>query len=106
MLIDPASLIGQSLRLRRSAEEDYAVVVGDLIAGRILLKPMAGGGEVWLWSVTGPHVPPQLHPASGDSASLEEAKGAFKAKFMAWRHWAVAQGGDVNWHTAVPRVEP
>lgn len=105
-LIDPARLVSQPLRLRRTAEDDYAVVVADLIAGRIMRKPIAGGVEVWFWTMTGPYVPPQLRPLSGDAETLDDAKDAFKAKFLAWLHWAATQGGDVQWHQAAQRLSP
>jgi hypothetical protein len=80
-------------------------VVGNLIAGRVMLKLVAGGGEAWLWSVTGPYFPSDLQPTSGDAESLEAAKVAFKLKYNSWLYWAATQGGDVHWHTGAPRVE-
>lgn len=105
-LIDPASLVSQPLRLRRTAEDDFAVLVADLIAGRIMRKAVAGGFEVWFWTLTGPYVPPQLRPVQGDAETLDEAKEAFKGKFLSWLHWAATQGGDVHWHVAVQRQTP
>ena len=98
MVIDPSSLIGQPLRLRRIGEDDHVVLVRDLTSGRIMSKTMAGGTTAWFWTVTGPYLPPELQPASGEAETLDEAKACFKSKFGAWLHWAVAQGGDVHWH--------
>lgn len=105
-LVHPFKLIDQPLRLRRTAGDDYTVLVADLTAGRIMRKPMAGGGENWLWSLTGPYLPPGLQPSYGDCLSLDLAKDAMKAKFQAWLHWAVAQGGDVHWHMGAERTRP
>lgn len=105
-LIDPARLVSLPLRLCRTAEDDYAVLVADLIAGRIMRKAVAGGVEVWFWTVTGPYVPPQLRPAQGDAETLDAAKEAFKGKFLSWLHWAATQGGDIQWHGAVQRQAP
>ena len=103
--IDPSTLVGQPLRLRRTAAGDYSVVIGDLPAGRIMRKPVAGGSEVWLWTVTGPYLPPGLQPAAGDAQTLDEAKAAFRAKYDAWLQWALAQGCEAVWHTGAHRSE-
>lgn len=98
MLIDPKTLVGQQLRLRKTAEADYTVRVADLAAGRIMRKPVAGGSTVWLWTVTGPYVPPKLQPSHGDAESLDAAKEAFKVKFRAWLLWANSRSGEATWN--------
>ena len=45
-----------------------------------MCRPRSFGEIVCTWSITGPYVPLELQPASGDSASIEEAKAAFRAK--------------------------
>ena len=105
-LLDPATLVGQPLRLRRTAPDDYAVLVADMITGRIMRKPVASGAEVWLWTVTGPYLPAGLQPSAGDSPSLEDAKAAFRSKLDKWLAWAIAQGRKAYWHTGADRTTP
>lgn len=45
-LIDPSALVGQPLRLRRTAPDVYALLIADKLTGRIMRKPVAGGGDV------------------------------------------------------------
>jgi streptogramin lyase len=67
------------LKLKRIGREDFAVMAGNRVAGRIMVKPMASGA-VWFWNVTRPHLPAQLQPSNGEANTLEAAKLAFKAK--------------------------
>ena len=79
------------------APDDFAVRIDGRLLGRIMAKPMAGGSVVWIWTITGPYLPPELRPASGDAESLDAAKAALKAKFGAWLQWAAGRGEAV-WH--------
>lgn len=87
-------------------EQIGPVLIAHKLPDRIMRKPVAGGGDVWLWTVTGPYLSPNLQPSAGDAASLEEAKEAFKLKFMVWLHWAVAQGGEVHWRGGAEKAVP
>ena len=104
MIIDVTALNGKPLMLRRIGEDDYAVRIEEMSMGRIMLKPVSGGSVVWLWSVTGPYLPPELQPGSGDAETLEEAKASLKAKFAAWLHHAAAKDGEGYWHDGSGRV--
>jgi hypothetical protein len=68
-----------------------------------MAKPVSGSRVMWFWTVTGPYVPGDLQPASGDAESLDKAKAAFRAKFDKWREWAMSLGHPVVWHEAVKR---
>ena len=76
------------------------VLVDGLCAGRIMCRLRSFGEVVWTWSITGPYVPPELQPASGDCAPIDEAKAAFRAKFEAWRNWALGERRAAAWHGA------
>jgi hypothetical protein len=102
--IDPASLKDVPLMLKQLADDDFSVRVAGRLAGRIMAKPVAGQREVWFWTITGPCIPMDLQPSSGDAETIEEAKEAFRAKFDRWREWAETLGHDVVWNEAVPRV--
>ena len=104
MIVEVASLMAQPLMLRRIAEDDYTVRCGALTVGRIMLKPLSGSRAMWLWSVTGPYLPPELQPGSGDAESLEEAKAALKARFDAWLHHAAVRGGEGHWHQGAAKL--
>ena len=80
------------------AVNDYTVAVGEHMAGRIMLRPKAGGEESWLWSITGPALPAELAPGHGEAATLLEAKAAFRAKFRDWQDWACARDSQAYWH--------
>ncbi len=98
MIVNIAPLHGKPLILRRIGEDDYSVRVADLSVGRIMLKPVSGGSAVWLWSITGPYMPPQLQPSSGDAGSLDDAKTMIKSKWLSWMFYAASRGGEAEWH--------
>lgn len=95
--LNPATLAGKPLMLRRLAAGDFAVRVDGRLLGRIMRKPVAGGSVVWFWTLTGPYVPPELRPGDGEAETLDAAKVAIKAKFGAWLQWATGRG-EVVWH--------
>jgi hypothetical protein len=82
------------------AENDHAIHCAGHLIGRIMLTPMSGGAEIWLWTITGPYLPPELQPSHGRADTLAEAKKAFREKFDAWLAWALEQAGPVPWHGA------
>lgn len=88
--VDPAGFERQPLILKRHAEGDYAVIVRDMVAGRIMAQDRSGGRRIWFWTVTGPYLPDQLQPSNGEADSLDGARAAFRAKFDRWLAWAVA----------------
>jgi hypothetical protein len=58
--------VGQPLILKTTyegAEKDHAIHFAGHLVGRIMPTPMSGGVESWLWTVTGPCIPPELRPA-------------------------------------------
>ena len=97
LYLDPATLEGQQLTLQAIGADDYSVRVLDHLAGRIMAKPLAGGRVVWFWTLTGPYLPVDLQPSSGEAETLLEAKAAFRAKFDAWLAWAKELGHSVAW---------
>lgn len=101
--VDPAAFEGQPLFLKRSATDDYAVVVKDMVAGRIILQPRSFGRAVWFWTVTGPYLPDQLRPGNGEAETLDGARAAFRAKFDKWLAWAATLQHQVVWNVGVPR---
>lgn len=102
--VDPAAFEGLPLLLKKQAQDDYAVLVNDMVAGRIMAKPVAGGRVVWFWTVTGPYLPDHLRPSNGDADTLDEAKTVFRAKFDKWLAWASTLQHQVVWNVGVGRV--
>jgi hypothetical protein len=95
--IDLANL-RKPMTLRRTfggAVDDYEVRIGDVILGRIMLRNKSFGQSLWLWSVTGPYIPPTLQPSHGEAESFEIAKVDFKSKFTKWLDWAGKEGGNL-----------
>jgi hypothetical protein len=80
------------------AANDHAILCAGHLLGRIMLTPMSGGAESWLWAITGPYIPPEVQPSHGRADTLAEAKTAFREKFDAWLTWAMEQGGPVPWN--------
>jgi putative SOS response-associated peptidase YedK len=87
------------------AKDDYAVNVRDLPAGRIRRDVKSGNRMTWLWTVTGPYVPPELQPGHGEAETLSGAKLMFRAKFDSWMAYAETPESKRVWHRAVPRIE-
>lgn len=101
--VDPAGFEGHPLILRRRSEGDYEVIVRGMGAGRILAQDRSASRRVWLWTVTGPHLPDQLKPGHGEADNIDDAKAAFQAKFHTWQAWAVGQQHMVVWNVGVER---
>lgn len=97
LYLDPATLEGQQLTLHAIGADDYSVKVLDHVAGRIMVKPLAGGRVVWFWTITGPFIPADLLPSHGEAGTLLEAKAEFRAKFDAWLAWAKMLEQPVMW---------
>lgn len=99
--IHPQQFTDQPLILKTTyegAENDHAIHCAGRLVGRIMLTPMSDGAESWLWTVTGPYIPPDLQPSNGRAETLAEAKKAFREKFDAWLTWALEQARPVPWH--------
>lgn len=85
--------------LKAIADGDYSVRIKEHVAGRIMAKPLSGNRVVWFWTITGPYVPLELLPSSGDADTVEQAKSEFRAKFDAWLVWAEQLQHPVLWNT-------
>jgi hypothetical protein len=60
-------------------KDDYVVLDGGRVIGRIFLHPQSPEGQPWFWTITAPDIPPSLDKR-GYSATREEAMAAFKAR--------------------------
>jgi hypothetical protein len=94
--IDPRPLDPALLRFVATAPGRFSVRIGELIAGTITLT-LHGHVERWHWALTGPHLPANLQPGSGEADTLAAARQALTDRFEAWRHWA--QGSPAVWNT-------
>ena len=103
--VDPAIFEGQPLFLKRISEGNYAVIVRDMIAGRIICRARSFGQRVWFWSVTEPYLPDQLRPSNGEADSLDDARKAFREKFDRWLAWAVPLQHMTVWNIGVERKD-
>jgi hypothetical protein len=67
---------------RIGGKDDYVVLDGGRVIGRIFLQRQAPGPEPWFWTITAPDIPPSIDKR-GYSATREEAMAAFKARWLA-----------------------
>jgi hypothetical protein len=95
--VDPSTLQGHPLILKRIGENDYSVRVLGRKAGRITLQQVTGGHK-WLWTITGTYLPEEMRPGHGHVDSFEEAKAAFRKRYELWLQWAVGLGHNVVWY--------
>jgi hypothetical protein len=69
-------------RYRIGDKDDYVVLDGGRLVGRIFLHPQAPEGRPWFWTITAPDIPPSIDKR-GYSATREEAMADFKALWTA-----------------------
>ena len=77
---------------------DFAVLDGGRVIGRIFLSPQGPEGRRRFWTITALEAPPSVHN-HGYSAVREEAMAEFKARWL----WGIAQqrdGGIIALHPA------
>ena len=101
--VDPARFVGKNFSQEPSVDsknDDFIMVINGLIAGRVMKTTAPGTSTKWLWTLTGPYLPPELLPSNGHTNSREEAEEDFERKFWEWHRWAGMQKGGVAWYGA------
>jgi len=63
-------------------ENDYVVLDGGRVLGRIMLAPQAPEGTPWFWTITALEFEPSIHNR-GHSATREQAMADLKARWFA-----------------------
>jgi len=63
-------------------KNDYVVLGGGRVIGRIMHHPQATGGQPWFWTITAMGYPPSAN-SRGYSATREQAMADFKARWLA-----------------------
>jgi hypothetical protein len=61
--------------------DDYVILGGGRVIGRILLHPQAPEDQPWFWSITATDFPPSVYN-KGYSATREQAMADFKARWL------------------------
>lgn len=97
-IIDPNRFTGLQLVPTAIAQDDYAIAIDGMRAGRIIRQARAFGKETWFWTMTGPALAQAGMASSGEAETLEEARAAFRRVFNEWLRWATAHDGAVHWH--------
>ena len=62
-------------------KDDYVVLDGGRVIGRIFLHPQAPEGAPWFWTITAPDLPPSIDKR-GYCATREQAMADFKVRWM------------------------
>jgi hypothetical protein len=60
---------------------DWSVLDGDRVIGRIFLPPQAPEARPWFWTITAMEYPRTIH-SRGYSATRHEAMADFKAQWL------------------------
>ena len=63
-------------------ENDFVVLDGGRVIGRIFLHPQTPEGRPWFWTITAPDIPPSIDKR-GYSATRQQAMADFKARWVA-----------------------
>jgi hypothetical protein len=62
-------------------KDDYAVLDGGRVIGRIVRQTRPPEGRPWFWTITASDIPPSLDKRDY-SATREEAMAAFKTRWL------------------------
>ncbi len=75
-------------------EDDWLLLSGRFVVGRVLHDHGAPQPNRFSWSLTGPHSPEALVEPHGTTGDLEAAKAALLASWRRWQEWAGVQDRD------------
>ena len=64
-----------------AGDDDYAVLDGDRVIGRIFLSPASPPDRNWMWTITAKDFPYSIHNR-GYSETREQAMMEFKAQWL------------------------
>ena len=77
--------------LPKSEDDDWLLLSGEFVVGRVLPPGADRVRRLFNWSMTGPHSPKVPRPNRGAEKDLESAKTALLASWRRWQEWAELQ---------------
>ena len=73
----------------RHPEDDWLMLSGGFVVGRVFAAEAGSGPPRWIWSLTGPYTPQESGARThGDAPGRNEAMAALLANWRRWQDWA------------------
>ena len=80
--------------LPKSEADDWLLLSGQFVVGRVLPPGADRVRDLFYWSMTRPHNPKAPRPNRGFANDLEGAEAALLASWRRWQEWAELQDRD------------
>jgi hypothetical protein len=79
-----------------SEDDDWLLLSGEFVVGRVLPPEADRVLGLFKWSMTGPHSPKVPRPNRGSAKDLQSAKAALLDCWRRWQEWAELQDRETS----------